>query len=145
MPARMFARHGSAPDASPRAAEVACEHAAVPELLRGELPRGGDDQRLEQPLADRLAVEEVAILAHDRQLRQEARRVGAGRDNDRLGVQLVERADLADPDLETACEGLDDALRTVEVAVGGAPGGPHDRVGSQAGYELRRLIGRDDA
>ncbi len=43
-------------------AEVAREHAAVGELLRGERELGRDDERLEQTLADRVAEEEVAIL-----------------------------------------------------------------------------------
>ena len=50
--------------------EIAGEHAAVGELLGGEVELRRDDERLEQPLADRLAQEEVARLALDRQLRE---------------------------------------------------------------------------
>jgi len=47
-------------------AQVAGEHAAVGELLRREAALRSDDEGLEQALADRLAEEEVPILADDR-------------------------------------------------------------------------------
>ena len=62
--------------------EVAGEHAAVCELLGREVPLGRDHERLEQALADRLAQEEVARLALDRQLRDQRPGLPAGRDDD---------------------------------------------------------------
>ena len=73
------------------------EHAPVGELLRREPALGRDDERLEQPLTDRVAEAEDARLRVDRQLGQEPRRVDAGRDDDVAGVEVVERLHLAEP------------------------------------------------
>ena len=71
--------------------QVAGEDASVGELLGRDAAVDGDHERLEQPLRQRLAEEEVARLLHDRQLEaersEESRRVVAGRDDD--GVRGV--------------------------------------------------------
>ena len=145
--------HGRAPRLALRLvaarSEVAREHPPVAELLRGEAPLGRDDERLEQPLADRLAQEEEAVLSLDRELDserpQEVGRVGARRDDDGVCEPRLERVDRPDADVEPAAERLDNALRPVEVAVLRAPGAADDRVGAEAGDELGRLVGRDEA
>jgi len=73
----------------PPGAEVAREHASVRQLLRCEATLGRDHERLEQPLLHRGAVEEVSILPLDREPWDKRRRIHAGRDDDRLRLELV--------------------------------------------------------
>src|SRR5207237_10775173 len=63
----------------------------------------------------------------------------------RVGELRLERADRPDADIEPATERLDDALRPVEVAVLPAPSGTGERPRTEAGNELGRLVGRDEA
>src|SRR5436190_2239427 len=71
---------------------------------------GGDDGRLEQPFADRLAQEEKARLPLDRGLDsgrpQELGARGARRDDDGVGEPRLERVDGTDPNVESAGECL---------------------------------------
>ena len=120
--------------------EVAREDAAAPQVLRREVALGRDDQRLEQPVGDRVAQQEVPRLLLDREVDpdrgEKRRRVVPGRDDhgvglDRICVDALERP--ARRPLDEAGDGraldrdpvpatrfgerLDDRLRLVEVAV----------------------------
>src|ERR1700745_599936 len=82
---RIVARQSSRPDAaSPRARRSLASTRPSASCFAAEPRSAGASERLEQPLPDRLAEEEVAILAHDRHLdpegREERRRVDAGGD-----------------------------------------------------------------
>ena len=138
--------------------KVAGEHAAVGELLRGEAALGGDDERLEQPLPDRLAEEQMTILAPDRQVDTEGReqrgRVDTGGDDEGLGRErpgdpaaavAAQTGHLRLMDVDSPRKGLDDRLRPVEVAVLGAPGRARERGGLEAWDERGRLVGTHDA
>ena len=69
--------------------EVAGEETAVAELLRGKAALRRHDERLEQPLADRVAEEEVARLGTNRKLGKQPRRIDAGSDHDGIGCELA--------------------------------------------------------
>src|SRR5207237_4120023 len=54
------------------------------------------------------------------------------------------RAHVLDANVEPGRKRLDNALRTVEVPVLGAPSAADDRVGNEPGHELRSLVDRHD-
>ena len=142
-------------------AEVAGEHAAVPELLCGEVELRRDDERLEQALADRLAQEQVSLLPLDRQCRtewaEEVVDIDAGRHDHRVGrdsperprqlpavTRPAERVDGDDPDVDVAGDRLHCGLRLVEVPVLRTPGRPGQLLDRETRDELGCLGGRDD-
>ena len=124
--------------------EVARQQAPVGELFRGEVPVRGDDQRLEQPLRDRVPIEQVPGLGRDGELRpkraDELGRLGPRGEHDGAclgGAAVAEpesprRADWLERRYLAALyrrpgtdgrlgERLHDRLRPIEVAVLAAP------------------------
>ena len=145
---------GLYPRPRPPRGEIAREDSAVGELLRRECELRRDDERLEQPLADRVAEKQVAILGDQREVdperRQQRARVGAGRDDDDVGFDALDapaarcgrdRPHADAPNVDAGRERLHHRLGPIEVTVVGTPGGARQLIDAQPRNQLRCVGG----